>query len=187
MRASGSVAPPPNFVSMEVRMSVRLSGVFSEINPTQLVNPTLAFLKNYWEQKRAGRALPTRADIKPSEMKQHLGWVVLVDALPGFGDFRYRTIGTRLSPYFAPQSTGKPISEVFQPFGEPVVKAMLAPYRKAARDQVVVHAWGAADWMGRAFLDFESIYMPLSDDGVTANMVLSAVTFELAAPLKPQP
>lgn len=166
-------------------MSARLSGVFSEINPTQLVNPTLAFLKNYWDQKRGVRPMPSRADIKPAEMKQHLGYVALVDALPGFGDFRYRTIGTRLSSYFAPDSTGKSIREVFGPFGETVVNAMLAPYRKAARDQVVVHAWGAADWMGRAFLDFESIYMPLSDDGVTANMVLSAVTFELAAPLKP--
>jgi hypothetical protein len=167
-------------------MSARLSGVFTEINPTQLVNPALAFLKTYWEQKRNGRAMPTRADIKPSEMKQHLGWVALVDALPGFSDFRYRTIGTRLSPYFAPDSTGKSIRDVFGPFGETVVNAMLAPYRKAGRDQVVVHAWGAADWMGRAFLDLESIYMPLSDDGLTANMVLSAVTFELAAPLKPQ-
>lgn len=167
-------------------MSARLSGVFTEINPAKLANPTLSFLKDYWEQKRGTRPMPARANIKPSEMKQHLGNVVLVDVLPGFGDFRYRTIGTRLSSYFAPDSTGKRISEVFGPFGETVVNAMLAPYRKAARDQMVVHAWGASDWMGRAFLDFESIYMPLSDDGVTANMVLSAVTFELAAPLKPQ-
>jgi hypothetical protein len=167
-------------------MSARLSGVFSEINPTKIVNPTLAFLKDYWERKRGARAMPSRADVKPSEMKQHLGWVVLVDALPGFGDFRYRTIGTRLTTYFPADATGKRVSEIFQPFGESVVNAMLAPYRKAARDIAVVHAWGAADWMGRAFLDFESIYMPLSDDGVMANMVLSAVTFELAGPLKPQ-
>ena len=167
-------------------MSARVSGVFTEINPTGLANPVLLFLKSYWDRKRGARTMPSRADVNPSEMKQYLGWVVLVDVLPDFSDFRYRTIGTRVSGYFAPASTGKNITEVFRPFGETVVNAMLAPYRKAARDQVVVHAWGAADWLGKAFLDFESLYLPLSDDGATANMVLSAVTFELAAPLKPQ-
>lgn len=167
-------------------MSARVSGVFTEINPANLVNPTLVFLKDYWDRKRGARPMPSRADINPSEMKQHLGWVVLADVVPGFTDFRYRTIGTRLSGYFAPTSTGKLITEVFHSQGEAVVNAMLAPYRKCARDRVVLHAWGAADWIGRAFLDFESLYLPLSDDGLTANMVLGAVTFELAAPLKPQ-
>ena len=166
-------------------MSPRLSGVFTEVDPSRLANPTLAFLKDYWEHKRRDRSMPARADIKPSEMKQHLGWVVLVDALPGFGDFRHRTIGTRVTGYFAPDATGKTISELFAGHGEAVVKGLLAPYRKAARDKVVVHAWGAADWLGRAFLDFDSLYLPLSDDGETANMVLSAVTFELAGPLRP--
>jgi hypothetical protein len=167
-------------------MSARVSGVFSEINPTKLSNPALVFLRDYWNQKRGARSMPSRADIKPAEMKQHLGWVVLVDALPGFDDFRYRTIGTRVSGYFAPNSTGRLVSEVFHDYGESVVKAMLAPYRKTARDQVILHAWGAADWIGKAFLDFESLYLPLSDDGSTVNMVLGAVTFELAAPLKTQ-
>ena len=167
-------------------MSARVSGVFTEIDPPKLLNPTLVFLKNYWDRKRGARQMPSRADINPSEMKQCLGWVVLVDVLPGFSDFRYRTIGTRVSGYFAPASTGKNVTEVFASYGDTVVNAMLAPYRKAARDRVVVHAWGAADWIGRAFLDFESLYLPLSDDGMASNMVLSAVTFELAGQLKPQ-
>jgi hypothetical protein len=167
-------------------MSARVSGVFTEINPAKLVNPVLVFLQNYWDQKRGARSTPSRADIKPAEMKQCLAWVVLVDVLPDFTDFRYRTIGTRVSGYFAPDSTGKLVSEAFQPNGEAAVNAMLAPYRKASRDKVVVHAWGAADWLGKAFLDFESLYLPLSDDDVTVNKVLSAVTFELAGPLKPQ-
>src|SRR6202000_1752501 len=120
-------------------MSARVSGVFTEINPTKLVNPTLAFLKDYWERKRGARAMPSRADINPSEMKQHLGWIVLADALPGFTDFRYRTIGTRVSSYFAPSSTGKLVTEVFHDNGPAVVNAMLAPYRKTARDKVILH------------------------------------------------
>ena len=60
--------------------------------------------------------------------------------------------------------------------------------RSGQRASCLPRRWriGAADWIGKAFLDFESLYLPLSDDGETVNMVLGAVTFELAAPLKPQ-
>jgi hypothetical protein len=117
-------------------------------------------------------------------MKAYLGNVVLVDAFPDFSDFRYRTIGTRVSGYFAPDSTGRTVREVFASYSDTVVQGMLTPYRKCARDKVALRAHGAADWIGKAFLDFESLYLPLSDDGQTSNMVLSAVTFELASPLK---
>jgi hypothetical protein len=167
-------------------MSPRVSGVFTEINPPRLADPMLSFFKNYWDGKRGGRTMPARADIKPAEMKQYLPWVVMVDVQPGFTDFRYRMVGTRVTEYLAPQATGKLISEVFAAHGDTVQRAMLAPYRKSARDVVVVHAWGAADWLGRAFLDFETLYLPLSNDGLTANMVLAAIKFELAGPLKSQ-
>lgn len=165
-------------------MSARVSGVFSEINPAKLSNPVLSSLEEYWQRKRGQRAMPARADINPAEMKANLGWVVLVDALPDLSDFRFRTIGTRVSDYFPPHSTGKLVSEAFASYGETVVRLMLASYRKVAREKIVLHAWGAADWARKEFLDFEALYLPLSDDGVTVNMVLSGLTFELASPLK---
>jgi hypothetical protein len=165
-------------------MSPRLSGVSSEIDPQHLEHPTLSFLKDYWERKRAGRAMPARADIRPAEMKEHLGWIVLLDALPDLADFRYRMIGSRVAQYFLTDSTGKTISEAFAPYGEAAVSAVLAVHRKSARDRVAVRSHGGAGWLGRSFLDFDSLYLPLSDDGVTVNMVLSAFTFDQAALLK---
>lgn len=165
-------------------MSPRLSGVFTEINPARLANPTLSFLKDYWDSKRGARPMPSRADIHPVEMKQHLGWVVLADALEGFTDFRYRTIGTSVTRYIMADATGRTASEVFSEYGQAAVNGVIAAYRKCARDHAIVHAYGPADWLDRDFLDFESLYLPLSDDGRTSNMVLSAVLFEKAAPLK---
>jgi hypothetical protein len=165
-------------------MSARLSGVITEIDPLRLANPTLAFLKEYWEQKRAGRTMPARADIKPAEMKQHLGWVVLADVFPDFSDFRYRTIGTNITRYVLADATGKTVREVFARYGEAAVNGVRSAYRKCARDHVAVHSHGPADWLEHDFLDFDSLYLPLSDDGVSVNMVLAAVLFEPAGQIK---
>jgi len=165
-------------------MSSRLSGVSSEIDPQNLDQPVLRFLKDYWDGKRAGRAMPSRADIKPAEMKEHLGWIILVDVFPDFSDFRYRTIGSRVTQYFLQDSTGKTISEAFAPSGEAAVNGVLAVHRKCARDRVVLRSHGGAGWLGRSFLDFDALYLPLSDDGATVNMILSAFIFDRAALLK---
>jgi hypothetical protein len=161
-------------------MSGRLTGIHNEIDPQTLQNPVLAFLKNYWDLKRGGRKMPTRADIKPADMKEHLGWVILLDVLPDFQDFRYRTIGTRVTQYFLADSTGRTLREAFGAYGDAAVNGVMAVHRKAAQDQVVVRAYGGAGWLGRSFLDFDALFLPLSDDGVTANMVLSAFTFDIA-------
>jgi hypothetical protein len=165
-------------------LPARPSNVQSEINPQELRNPILAFLKQYWEDKRGQRAMPSRADIKPAEMKEYLGWIILVDALPAFDDFRFRMIGTRVSQYFLADATGQTMREAFAAYGDQVTRRVIATHRKSARDHVVVRAYGGAGWLGRSFLDFDAIYLPLSDDGATVNMILSAFTFDAAALIK---
>jgi hypothetical protein len=159
-------------------MFARLSGIQNEIDPQTVEDPVLASLKTYWNEKRGGRAMPARADINPAELKENLGWIILVDAFPGFVDFRFRIIGTRVAKYFIAESTGKTVSEVFGPYGEGAVKGVQAVYRRAARDKVIVRSYGGAGWLGQSFLDFDALAMPLSDDGETANMVLSVFTFD---------
>ena len=161
-------------------MTSRLSGFHSEINPQHLKNPVLAFLKTYWDSKKAGRALPSRADIKPAELKEHLGWIILLDALPDYVDFRYRMIGSRVTQYFLANSRGKTLSEALGSYGDAVVNGALSVHRKAAKDKVVVRAYGGASWLGRSFLDFDALLLPLSDDGEAVNMILSAFTFDLS-------
>jgi hypothetical protein len=161
-------------------MSGRLSGINTEIDPQNLQNPVLSFLKAYWDGKRGDRRMPTRAEIKPADMKEHLGWIILLDALPDFSDFRYRTIGTRVTQYFLADSTGRTLSEAFGQYGDTAVNGVISTHRKAARDQIAVRSYGGAGWLGRSFMDFDALFLPLSDDGVTANMILSAFTFDLA-------
>ena len=85
-----------------------------EIDPKHLEHPTLGFLRAYWEGKRGGRPMPSRADINPSEMKQHLSWLVMLDVLEGGRDFRYRLIGDDVADYFFWNPTGKTVNRVSQ-------------------------------------------------------------------------
>lgn len=177
-RAEGAI------VSTVTTISPRTRNVQSEIDPQSLSNPILSFLRDYWDSKRAGRAMPSRADIKPAEMKEYLGWIILIDVLPGCDDFRFRMIGTRVGQYFLADATGQSMRDAFAAYGDAVINGIVATHRKTARDQVVVRAYGGAGWLGRSFLDFDAIYLPLSDDGVTVNMILSAFTFDAAALIK---
>ena len=180
----GSRAVPGRGIARVMSTPPHSTGVHSEIDPEELDNPALNFLKTYWMSKRGERLMPSRADIRPAEMKEHLGWIILLDALPGFADFRFRMIGTRVSQYFLEDATGKTIREAFARYGEQVISGVLATHRKAARDRVVVRAHGGAGWLGRSFLDFDAIYLPLSDDGEHVNMILSAFTFDVSALIK---
>jgi hypothetical protein len=168
-------------------MSPRITGVFTDSDPQNLQHPVLVFLKTYWDAKRAGRPMPSRADIRPADMKEHLGWIILLDALGDGSDFRYRTIGTRVTQYVLADATGKTISEAIAPYGEDAAAAMLAFHRKAANDKQPVRAHGDADWLGRTFFEFDALFLPLSDDGAQVNMILSAFTFAVSEGAKPDP
>jgi hypothetical protein len=159
-------------------MNERMKNVQSEVNPAKLDNPTLAFLRDYWEQKRGLRAMPSRADIKPSELREHLGWVIIMEVLLDRSDFRYKLIGTLVSQYWLRDSTGKTVTEAFSADSPGAVKGVLAMFRKCARDRVVVRSWGSAGWIEGGFEDFDCIVLPLSDDGKNVNMILHAFVFD---------
>ncbi len=143
-------------------------------NPAQFVHPTCVFLRAWWEQKRGSRAMPSRADISPSQLKDHLGWVMILDVLPGARDFRYRLIGTLVTQYFSSDSTGRTVMEAFETSGEAVAKSVNGVFRKVARDKCVMRTAGDAGWLAEGMEEFEAIYLPLSDDGDTVTHILHA-------------
>jgi hypothetical protein len=159
-------------------MNERLKNVHSEVNPAVLEHPTLAFLRDYWEKKRGDRAMPSRADINPTELREHLCWVIIMEVLPGIADFRYKLIGTLVSQYWLRDSTGKTVVEAFSAESPGAAKGVLAMFRKCARDKVIVRSWGSAGWLEGGFEDFDCIVLPLSDDGENVNMILHAFVFD---------
>lgn len=159
-------------------MPDRLQNVQTEIDPATLEHPTLAFLHDYWNRKRGSRAMPSRADISPSELREHLGWVIIVEVLPKLSDFRYKLIGTLVSQYWLQDNTGKTVGEAFAQSKPGAAGGVQAMFRKCARDRAVLRCFGGAGWIGRGFEEFDSICLPLSDDGEHVNMILHAFVFD---------
>lgn len=151
--------------------------VGAQLNPGALENPTLAFLRDYWEKKRGGRRMPSRADIRPSELREHLAWVIMADVLNGGDDFRYRLIGTLVTEYFLTEATGKTVRESFEKLGPAVSHAVLAVMRTTTKERAPIHAFGDADAFATGYEAFDAIFLPLSDDGENANVILHAFVF----------
>jgi hypothetical protein len=159
-------------------MSDRMRGVGAEANPARLKHPALAFLFDYWRHKRGDRPMPARGDIRPSEIRKHLGWVVMADVLAGGQEFRYRLVGTLVTQYFLTEATGKTLTEAFQNWDRGVLNAVRAVMRNVARDRIAIRAFGEANAIAAGFEAFEVLFLPLSDDGDSVNVILHAFTFD---------
>jgi hypothetical protein len=157
-----------------MRMADTVLDAVAEENPPCFAHATCVFLREYWEQKRGTRAMPSRADISPSQLRDHLGWVQMLEVLPGGRDFRYRLIGTLVTQYFSADATGKTVMEAFAENGEMIAKAVNRIFRKVARDKVVMRTVGNANWLVEGMEEFEAIYLPLSEDGVNVSHILHA-------------
>lgn len=124
----------------------------------------------YWRRKAAGRKLPRRRDIDPVEIPKLLPDVMLVDVEPD-GRYRYRLIGTENTQAHGIKATGRHLDEVLP--GPEYRNHVLGLYDESVREKRALYS-------ECLFLSPERLaperhtkvlFMPLSEDGETVNMV----------------
>jgi len=71
----------------------------------------LAGFYNYWNEKRGDRAMPSRADLDPIEMKRWLPGIIIVDVLENPRRLVYRLVGSRSVSLRQTDVTGKTVPE----------------------------------------------------------------------------
>jgi hypothetical protein len=148
------------------------------VDPDAVENPILEFFLNYWRAKRSSATLPTRASFAPQEVRGHLPWVVVVDAMENFADFRYRVVGSYVARYFLGDSTGKTAREAFATWGSEAVEDVVSLYARACVTRAPVRLTGPAIALEKLLLpDFDTIYLPYSSDGETPDRVVNVFTF----------
>jgi hypothetical protein len=119
---------------------------------------------DYLTRKRGGRPMASRADIDPTEIREFLPYVVLVDIQDNPIRVYYRLVGTRIAEFYG-EFTGtwmrdRPISEAYRHIAEKIYRTLIdskAPVfgvteMRTRTDALVSYEWG---------------YFPLSNDGVT--------------------
>jgi hypothetical protein len=103
--------------------------------------PPLQQLLEYWLEKRGPRRCPDKADIDPVDLRPLLPDILLYDAAPDDGPFRYRLVGTRATRMIGREARGLTQLEVH---GNPTDPALL---REIARTQAEF-AWIAREFTG---------------------------------------
>src|SRR5215471_18076193 len=130
-------------------------------------HPKLRQLYDYWDGKRAGRTMPSRADIDPLDMVFVIGNLILIDVLAGEKPgFRIRLHGTKLVERVRYELTGKMLDEM--PEAE-FRELSRASFTKVVRTREPLHVHRNRILDGRA-RQYESLILPLSADDTAVEM-----------------
>jgi hypothetical protein len=130
---------------------------------------TVKALYGYWKAKCNGRSMPSRDDIDPADFRYHLPSITLVDVVPDARRFVYRLVGTQEVAGRGNDPTGRAVGDAF--YAESA-EAALASYEYVARfgrpfcfrdPYVTPDGWREEE---------DTIYLPLSADGVNVNIVM---------------
>lgn len=129
----------------------------------------------YWDGKRAGRAMPSRRDIRPIEIPHVAANIVLIDVLHDPLDFRYAYIGEAVIARIELDYTGMRFTDIpHQRAGSRVWRAGVRLVREA------MPFYSDIPYVGPdAFVEaYQDLYMPVSDDGETVDMIFGVIEFE---------
>jgi hypothetical protein len=138
-------------------------------------DPILKAALEYWRRLRGLGELPRRRDIDPTTLPKLLPHLQLIDVVESGTRFRYRLVGTALVTAFGKEYTGKHLDELFK--GERLAYATHVYSTVCARRRPVFLRNRYSTTKDVA-MTANRLYMPLSDDGCSVNIILGALTFE---------
>jgi hypothetical protein len=130
---------------------------------------------DYWDSKRAGRRMPARRDIEPTEILDLLPYVVLIDVEREPLDFRYRLVGTAVAARIGHDHTGARFSALGpQGRGSEVWNTALRILEEKRPIVSYVPYVGFNRWIQ----NYRDISMPLSENNDEVNMIFGVLQFE---------
>lgn len=128
----------------------------------------------YWDRKRGSRAMPSRADIDPNEIRDLLPGIILVDVSHSPLRLTYRLVGTDEVEARGYDPTGKDVGEhIFA--GTP--QEGLRTYQLAVEQRDVVYDQEPSASNNPRLCEVGSVIMPLSNDGKTVNMLMAFIDY----------
>lgn len=138
------------------------------------LDPRLKTLLRYWNDKRAGRPLPSRSDIDPLELKPVLGNILLIDVVQADEHergrrFRYRLFGTEFVFYHGTDLTGHWLDEIPNTGFRDSLIAMYHSVVEDGAKRMVSYDYMLESRRHR----FQALILPLSSDGQSVDIILS--------------
>jgi len=139
-----------------------------EVRPQGLDDPLLIRLHDHWRSLRRGREMPSRADLDPLDIAFILGNVLLVDVLRDPTRFRIRLHGTNMVARAGYDMTGRFTDELPNAEFRAATEASFAHVAAKRRPR----AWSRKRMIGDRWMNYDTLMLPLSADGVNVDMLL---------------
>jgi len=119
--------------------------------------------------------MPARADIDPLEMREQLGWLILTEVFSPPLRFRYRLVGSAVTAELGRDSTGKYLDEIYP---ASIYKDVVSSFSWVVSNRRPLRVVGDLWSTKRHWLYFESLDLPLSQNGVDVNMILTRAVIQ---------
>jgi hypothetical protein len=138
-------------------------------------DPRLLGLYRYWAAKAGDRPIPRRDDLDPIEMKPWLANLILVEFKGVFETYRVKLEGTNIETFYRERRTGRGIEALTSEAERQLMKAQYWPVvergKPAFYEAEFINSEGKLSHQVKLLL-------PLSEDGITVNMVLGGIYFK---------
>jgi len=135
-------------------------------------NSSLADFVEYWRARARGRPCPSRNDIDLAELRRYMGDMFLIDVAGPPDEFVYRLIGTRIVEAGGGDAAGLTVYNVF---GRQNAEPVLRTYRYVTEQIRPLRYHGVLSWQDRDFRHYESVLLPLAEEGAPVNMLIGAM------------
>jgi hypothetical protein len=145
--------------------------------PSLLSDHRLEHIFHYWQAKRGKRAMPQRADIRPSELGAALRLINLVDVIHDPLRFRHRLVGSEHVEWLGRNATGRYLDETL--YGE-AAGEILAAFATIVREKRPYFRLSRLDWNNQKWLVMEAVELPLAGNDGEVNMILRGAVFRPA-------
>ena len=138
----------------------------------EIKTPSLQRLYQDWEDRRRGRAFPSRSDFDVLDLGYIIGNLSLLDVCYAPLRFRFRLHGSRVTERVGYEMTGKHVDELPTPDMRELVQRH---YEQVIKRRVPIVEVRERQIVDDRVLPCEVLAMPLSSDGDTIDMLLSGV------------
>jgi hypothetical protein len=149
-------------------------GMPDDFDPSAIVDPTLQRLYGYWNERRAARAMPARADIDPLDLGFILGHLVLAEVLGDPPRFLIRVHGTEITQRVGYELTGKVLDELPQ---NDFRRLTQQSFTTVVETGVPIHRLRDRVLDGKR-LQYETLILPLSKSGTAVDMLLVGLRYK---------
>ena len=138
-----------------------------------LENDAVRLGASYWRMLKAGRKLPARSDIAPREIRAILKNIVLLKVIDGGKDYEYRITGDAQVQAYGFSFRDMRISHITA--AAPDLGRMMHDLYERVR--VTAEPFAVRGWVGREvkdarFVYYESVFLPLGEDGETVDHIV---------------